>query len=183
MKKITTVLVVLMTMLCSTIMASAAADPAVTIVNPADKIAVNSDSLLVSVKVTQPKVIQISVSEKKQTVDGKDVSIDVNQILNDTTENGLEKLKNSKNVEVCKAENFTCSNNLSFYTKQINNLNPGVYEIKVKTLDSAGKTIYSSTSLVAMMGKQSAEDQDKLIDAKQNGALQFFQNLFKSFFS
>lgn len=182
MKKIMTVLVVILTMLCSTIFASAAVDPAVTIVNPEDQVAVYSDSILVSVKVTQPKTIQISVAEKKQTVNGVDVSFDVIKLMSESTDVSMDALRNAKSVEVCSAEKFTCTNNLSFFTKQVNNLNTGVYEVKVKTLDANGKTVYSSSSLVALMGKQSAEDQSKIIDTTQNGALKFFKDLFTNLF-
>ena len=182
MKKLITILVVILTMFCTTAFASAATDPAVTIVNPANESMVYSDSLLVSVKVTQPKTIRVSVSEKRQTVNGVDVSIDVNKLTSESAEIGADILKNAKNVQISDSEKFTCSNNLSFYTKQINNLNPGVYQIQVDTLNSAGESINSSTSLVAMMGKQSAEDQSKIIDTTQNNGIGKLFELIKGLF-
>lgn len=169
-------------MLCSTIFASAAQDPTVTIVNPEDQVAVYSDSLLISVKVTQPKTIQISVSEKKQLSGEAYISFDVNKLMSQTTQVSQDALRNAKSVDVCPAEKFTCNNNLSFFTKKVGDLNPGVYEVKVKTLNSAGQVTYSSSSLVALMGKQSAEDQANIIDKKENGAIKFFKDLFNSIF-
>lgn len=175
-------LVLVLTMLCSTVFASAAQDPAVTIVNPEDQVAVYSDSLLISVKVTQPKTIQISVSEKKQTVGNTYVSFDVNKLMEQTTQVSKDSLRSAKSVDVCPEEKFTCSNNLSFFTKKVSDLTPGVYEVKVKTLNGAGQVTYSSSSLVALMGKQSAEDQANIIDKKENGAIKFFKDLFNSIF-
>lgn len=182
MKKLITVFVVILTMLFTTVIASAASDTAVTIVNPVNESLVYSDSLLVSVKVTQPKTIRVFVSEKKQTVDGEDVSIDVTKLMTGSVTTAAELLKNAKNVQVCDSEKFACANNLSFFTKQVNNLDPGVYEIQVDTLNNAGEKTYSSTSLVAMMGKQATEDQSKIIDTAQNGTLNFFKDLIKNLF-
>lgn len=183
MKKMMMTLVIVLTMLCSTIFSSAAADPAVTIVNPTDGAQVYSDSLLISVKVTQPKTIRISVFEKKQTVDGIKVPLDVNKLVSGTTTSAMELIKNSTEVEACISEKFTCTNNLSFFTKQVNSLSPGMYVVKVETLDSTGKVVASSSTTMALMGKMSAEDKAKIIDTPQNSALQFFQNLFKSIFN
>lgn len=183
MKKTILLFVVILTMLFSTVFACAASDPAVTIVNPANQAVLYSDSLLISVKVTQPKSIRISVMEKKQTVNGEDVSIDVNKLATDTTNSAIDAVKNAKDVEVCDPEKFTCTNNLSFFTKQVNALEPGMYVVKVETLDSSGKVTASSSSMVALMGKKAADAQDKLIDTPQGGALQFFKDLFKNLFS
>lgn len=176
------ILVLVLSMLCSTIFVSAASDPAVTIVNPEDQVAVYSDSLLISVKVTQPKTVQISISEKKQQIGDSLVSFDVNKLVSQTAQVSTDALRNAKSVDVCPAEKFTCSNNLSFFTKKVSDLSPGVYEVKVKTLNGAGQVTYSSTSMVALMGKQSAEDQANIIDKKENGAIKFFKDLFNSIF-
>ena len=48
-------------MMFSTVFASAASDPAVTIVSPAVESVVNSDSLLISIKITKPETIRVSV--------------------------------------------------------------------------------------------------------------------------
>ena len=55
-------------MMFSTVFASAASDPAVTIVSPAVESVVNSDSLLISIKITKPETIKVSVFEEKQLV-------------------------------------------------------------------------------------------------------------------
>lgn len=217
MKKMIIVLtVMLMLLLSSTVFASAASDPAVTIVNPANQSAVASDSLLVSVKMTQPKTIKVYVYEIKQVVNGVESSIDVNALVkmsekstaaggkttetagtaggkaadtgsavagggSGTTAAGISE-KEKKYVAVGDGEKFTCSNELSFATKQVNDLTPGLYAVRVDTIDSAGKKLYSSEAQVAVLGKQTAEEQGKIFETPQNGALQFFQNLLKNLF-
>ena len=133
-------------MMFSTVFASAASDPNVTIVSPAVESVVNSDSLLISLKITKPETIKVSVFEEKQLVGEELKSVDVNNIetlqaattatASSVTTDGVAVASGvtAKFVskEVMVPETFTSTNTLSFYTKQLNNVTPGLYKVKVE---------------------------------------------------
>lgn len=198
--KLIAVMLVLM-MMFSTVFASAASDPNVTIVSPAVESVVNSDSLLISLKITKPETIKVSVFEEKQLVGEELKSVDVNNIetlqaattatassvttdgvavASGVTASGVTAKFVSKEVMV--PETFTSTNTLSFYTKQLNNVTPGLYKVKVDTIDAEGKVLYSTENLVVVKGVASEAEKTDLFENTQSGISQFLQNLLKSIF-
>ena len=188
-------------MMFSTVFASAASDPAVTIVSPAVESVVNSDSLLISIKITKPETIKVSVFEEKQLVGEELKSVDVNNI--ETLEAATTATSSSVSVdgavtttsvtasgvttkfvseEVIVPETFTSTNTLSFYTKQLNNVTPGLYKVKVDTIDAEGMALYSTENLVVVKGVASEAEKTDLFETNQSGISQFLQNLLKSIF-
>ena len=177
MRKLITTLIVIISLLCSTAVASAAGDPNVVLVNPKPNSTVNSSNLLISVKLTQPKIIQVSVFEEKQMVNGTLAAVNINTLI---TANGTIN-NSSLTPSLIKAfPAFTSSNNLSFYTQQVNDLNPGLYMIRIKTLDTSGKELYTNNSYVVI--KEKTEADAKIFDTPQSGTMQFLQNLLKTIF-
>ena len=188
-------------MMFSTVFASAASDPNVTIVSPAVESVVNSDSLLISLKITKPETIKVSVFEEKQLVGEELKSVDVNNIetlqaattatASSVTTDGVAVASSvtasgvtAKFVseEVMVPETFTSTNTLSFYTKQLNNVTPGLYKVKVDTIDAEGKVLYSTENLVVVKGVASEAEKTDLFENTQSGISQFLQNLLKSIF-
>ena len=203
-------------MLFSTIVSAAASDPAVTIISPVVESVVNSDSLLVSIKITQPETIRVSVYEEKQMVGEELVSVDVSTVESapaapvevtsvapapvvdgtaateapavaaaaaepvNATASGVTASFVSQ--EVMAPETFTCTNTLSFYTKQINNVTPGLYKVKVDTINEAGEVLYSIETLVVVKGVASEAEKTDLFESNQSGISQFLQNLLKNIF-
>jgi len=154
----------------------AAADQDVTIVNPVSYSSITSSNLLISVKITAPKTIRVSAYEVKKTVGDVETALgesDMKAIL-DGTFSGTIGYK-----PVGSAENFSSANKLSFYTKKLENINPGLYLIKVETIYQ-NKVVYSSRSYVTIKSKSSEES--KLFDS-QSGTGAFLQNLIKSIFN
>ena len=84
--------------------------------------------------------------------------------------------------EVMAPETFTCTNTLSFYTKQINNVTPGLYKVKVDTINEAGEVLYSTETLVVVKGVASEAEKTDLFESNQSGISQFLQNLLKNIF-
>jgi len=152
-KKFVIAIVVSLVMLFSTVIASAAPDSAVILINPVSNSTVYSNNLLISVKITQPKTIKVRVYEENT----------------------------SNSTPVLNGANFTTTNNLSFYTKQINNVSPGLYRIRIDTIDSTGTVTHTSTSYVAVKERSAAADA-KVFEAPQSGTLQFLQNVIKTIF-
>lgn len=169
-KKCLLVAVIIMALLASTVSAFAA-DPAVTIVNPAAT--VYTDNLLISVKLTQPKTIKVRVTELMQVKsDGTKVHIT----------STVDKTK-GKIVEEARLNGaaFTGSGSLSYYTTQINGIQPGVYKIYVDTLGNGGAVVNTTEKKCMVLDKK--ESQEKASDEDQSGVMKFFQNVLNSIFN
>lgn len=191
-------------MLCSSIVFAGA----VAIVSPASNTIVYSDSLLVSVKVTEPKTIRVTVYEEKELSNEQYVSVKVANLteadlaliaigpvpqvagttaVNTTTAPSASVLSDGSAVKsytsfiLGESVNYTCTSQLGFCTKQINNITPGLYRIQVDTLDTAGAATETVNSLVAVKVKPVVET-TSIFETPQTGALQFLQNLLKSIF-
>lgn len=175
MKKIMILLVMIITLLCGTIFAFAESDPAVVIVSPVHKSEMYANSLLISIKITQPKTIRVKVFEEKKLVDEE-----LKPILaaDWKKENGTIE---AESVEFLPEEDFTCTNTLSFYTKQINEVKPGTYRVQVDTIGNEGKKLFTSYSLVIVSDKDK-EETSTIFETSQSGTLQFLQNLLQSIF-
>lgn len=175
MRKCLLVFIVIMCLLCSTVLAGAAADPAVTVVNPVGNSTVYADNLLISIKVTATKTIKVTVyEEKKVNADGSVVSIDTLEALSDVDSENL------RHVVVMAKETFYSSGNLSFYTKQLNDITPGIYKIRTATEDGAGKVLYSSDTYVVV--RPPSEASAVVFESQQSGVLSFLQNFLKNIF-
>lgn len=177
MKKcILSFILILSMVFCSVSFAFGAADPKVAIVNPVSYSSVTSTNLLVSVKITQPKTVKVSVSEIRRTSGSSTVSLGESDMK--AIEAGTFDTTGIVYSSVS-SENFKTTNNLSFYTKKLENVNPGVYLIKVDTI-SQDKVIYSSRSYVTVKSKAAVEN--KVFDSSQSGTAAFLQGLIKSIF-
>ena len=177
MRKLMIVLTIILTMLCSAGSVYAARDPNVFLVNPASNSIVNTNNLLISVKLTEPKKIRVTVIEEMQIVNGTRAAVNVNAL---TATNGSINTVDYTEVVVDAALPFTSKNNLSFYTKQVNVPGPGLYKIQIETLDEANKVTATNNSLVIV--KEKTAEETKIFDTPQSGTMQFLQNLLKNIF-
>lgn len=186
----TMALILTLMLLFSTMVSAAATDPALTIISPASETVVCSDSLLISVKITKPETIKVSVYEEKQVKGDQLVAVDVNNLqalqaasdaMTKTTAGGTKIQFVSQ--EVIPSETFTAAGTLSFYTKQINNVTPGLYKVKIETVDANGRVLYTTQNLVAVKGVVSEGEKSALFETNQSGISQFLQNLLKNIFS
>lgn len=162
-------------MLFSTAMTFAAADPAVTIVSPSQT--VYGDNLFVSIKMTAQKTIRVSAFEEKQKVGDTLVSIDPAAEGEQIDEQSIVS------VSIMTAETFKGTSNLQFYNKKISEIKPGLYRVKVETLDSAGAVTASSSNRIFVMPAGSETTSGSVIfETQQTGAFQWVQNLIKTIF-
>lgn len=155
---------------------SAAADPAVTIVSPAQT--VSGSNLLVSVKITAPKTIKVYVYEEKEKVGDELISIDPAAVTAESLSS-----KTFYSVSIMTPETYEGTGTLQFYNKQISDVTPGLYRIKVEILDKSNNVTASSVlrTLVMQKDKEPA-DGNEIFQSQQSGALQWVQNLIKSIF-
>lgn len=163
--------------------ASTDPNPNVTIVNPVNDSTSYSTSLLVSVKLTAPSTIKINVYQKQKpsTSDNSSTPVaitaaDWDKYIKDKAA-GKEVIPFS-NKAIIEEEKFTSDNKLSFYTKKIEKVSPGVYQVNVNTLDAEGNTRYTDRSVVVITEKETTAADSK----NDQGASQFLQNLLKGIF-
>ena len=178
-KKLIALTVLAMVALNVSMVFAAEPNPHVTIVNPTSENTLYSDSLLVSVKLTQPVTIEVSAWQVWKVVN------EVNEAIT-LEEYQRARLPDSRieiaQTEFLKMEPFTSANNLSFYTKKIENITPGVYVIQVDTLNAEGKVIHTDASVVSMKAKEENLVDPAASNATQSGPSQFLKNLLKSIF-
>lgn len=176
MRKYILILVFVITLICSTTFAFGAQDTAVTIVNPVSQSTTTANNLLISVKVTQARTIKISMYEEKALSGGKYISVDLNKVSN----GNAPRKEDMRSELVFQPVTYNTTNSLMFCTKQVNNVKPGLYKVRVDTLGASGNVLYSSENYVGVKTKETSES--KIFDSQQSGTFQFLQNILKSIF-
>ena len=176
MRKFLPALVFVLVFLLCAPAAFAAANPNVVIVNPVSGATVSSDNLLVSVKLTAPATIKVSVTQEFKVVNGENTSVSLEE---------YQKTDKSETAssEIGTTDTFTSTNNLSFYIKKLENVTPGVYTITVATVDQDGKVLYTNSSPVEMKAKEDNSADSVSSDSSQSGPAQFLKNLLKIIFN
>ena len=94
-----------------------------------------------------------------------------------TIKMSLYKESNSSHTLI-KSEKYSSSKSLSYYTRQLTGLTPGVYCINISTLNSAGKAIYASEIYVKVQ-KQSSSTVKVDVFNSQNSSTSFWASLLK----
>jgi hypothetical protein len=84
-------------------------------------------------------------------------------------------------VSIITPQTFTGTGSLQFYNKQLSEVTPGLYRIKVETLGIEGTVTASSSTRVVVMPAESTTG-SAIFQTQQSGAFQWVQNLLKSIF-
>ena len=167
-----------------------AADAAA-IVSPAANSIVYTDSLLVSVKVTELKTIRVSVYSEKVLSGDKLVNADVSKF----TEADLKAAAGSgtyTDVLLGEAAEYTNTVEIGFYTKQIS-VTPGLYKIKAETLETVmewpegatepvEKVIVTETTSSLVAVKKKPEEKKQVFQNNSTGAVTFIRKILKGLF-
>ena len=124
-------------------------DPNITIVSPTKNAVMKTGTVLVSVKMTAPKSIKMSLYEET-----------------------------TSSRKLIKTERYSSSKSLSYYTRQLTGLDPGVYCINISTLNSAGNAIYASEIYVKVQKKTSNSVKVDVFNS-QNSSNSFWASLLK----
>ena len=158
---------------------AAESNPSVTIVNPVNNSSAYAGNLLVSVKITTAAAISVTVYQRQSS--GK--AITVEDWEKAVKEKGAAKAAASFSEKaVMTAEKFEATGDLSFYTKKLEKTEPGVYVVRVNTLDDEGKAIKTNESTVLIKAKAADAASEKVFESQSAGAAQFLQNLLKNIF-
>jgi hypothetical protein len=159
--------------------AAATTDPAVTLVSPPEDEAIVADNFLVSIKVTQPgKTLKISVGALQIKDGDKFVAV---------TPGGLEDYskkseEDKQTAPLMETQTFVSKGSVSFFTHKVENVTPGVYVIKVSTVDADGGILFSREARVLVKEKAADADAKVVFDSQKSGASQFLQNLLSKIF-
>lgn len=165
---------------------------AAAIVSPAANSIVYTDSLLVSVKVTELKTVRVSVYAERVTSGDKLVNADVSKFTEEDLKAAAGDPKYT-DVLVADPADFTNTVEIGFYTKQIS-VTPGLYKVKAETLETVmewpegavepvEKTIITETksSLVAVK-KKPTEEKTQVFQNNSTGAITFIRKILKGLF-
>lgn len=162
------------------------------IVSPSASSILYTDNLLVSVKVTEPKTIRVTVYEKKLKSGDNYVSADVGGI---TTDNLSEKIADSNltDVVISEAEEYTNTGEIGFYTKQLS-VKPGIFKVKAEVLETVMEwpegggepketVIVKETATSTVVIKEKPQETKKAtLTTNSSGALTFIQRILKTIF-
>jgi len=173
-KQFIAILVILMVFL-STSTVFATANQNVTIVNPVAGNTIYSNNLLVSVKLTAPLSIRVSVAQEFKVVEGVNTNVSLEEYQK------TEK-NQTASVAVGTAYSFTSTNNLSFYTRKVENVRPGVYTITVETIDSEGSVTHTNSNLVEIKAREDDPANLATVESHNSGTAQFLKNLLRAIF-
>ena len=175
MRKCIIALILISAFFVSAAFSFAASNPYVTIVNPISGSTIYSDNLLVSVKITSPSSIKVAVTQEFRIVNGENAYVKLEDYLKtDASE--------IASVALGEAESFTSSNSLSFYTKKVENVTPGVYRITVDTIGEDGKILYTNSNPVEIKSKDDNPETPSGAESQVSGPAQFLKNLLKIIF-
>ncbi len=197
--------VLVLVLLCTGICSAASAS----VISPSANSVVTGDSLLVSVKVSDAGKVRISVFREmiENVVYGTDGAIKERTYSDidckDFTSADLALISAGKTTDASGAA-ITLSNgtpvmkyadrkymdpviyenegDMSFYTKQLSSVSPGLYKLRVEVLDSSGEKVTQTISSLVLVKEKPAEQEKPLFEKAPSGALQFIQNLLRSLF-
>lgn len=124
-------------------------DPNIVVVSPTKNAVMKTGTVLVSVKMTAPRTIRMSLYEE--------------------TKSGRSLIRTEK---------YSSSRSLSYYTRQLTGLDPGVYCVNISTLNSAGSAIYASEIYVKVQ-KRTSDTVKVDVFNSQNSSSSFWATLLK----
>lgn len=124
-------------------------DPNIVVVSPTKNAVMKTGTVLVSVKMTAPRTIRMSLYEE--------------------TKSGRSLIRTEK---------YSSSRSLSYYTRQLTGLDPGVYCVNISTLNSAGSAIYASEIYVKVQ-KRTSDTVKVDVFNSQNSLSSFWATLLK----
>jgi hypothetical protein len=155
----------------------AAADPAVTLVNPSENEPIVTNNFLISVKVTQAgKFLKINAYELQQK-SGAEWSLVQTEELE---EYDKKKDDEKRLVPIMDEERFESKGAVSFFTRKVEDIAPGVYMIRIDTTDANDAVLFDKEYRILV--KEKTEEESKVFETQKSGTSQFIQNLLNKLF-
>jgi hypothetical protein len=180
MRKILFVMAALLALCVFAPFSFAAADPAVTLVNPSENEPIVANNFLISVKTTQPgKILRINAYELQQKSGDTWIPVKTEEL--EDYDNKKEEEKRA--VSIMDEETFESKGAVSFFTHRVENIAPGVYMIRIDTVNASGAesdVLYSKEYRILV--KEKTEEESKVFESQKSGTSQFLQNLLSKIF-
>jgi hypothetical protein len=160
----------------------AAADPAVTLVNPSENEPIVANNFLISVKATQAgKFLRINAYEMQQKSGDAWVLVQTEEL----EEYDKKKEDEKRLVSIMSEETFESKGAVSFFTHKVENIAPGVYLIRIDTVDATATdaenaVLYSKEYRILV--KEKTEEESKVFESQKSGTSQFLQSLLSKIF-
>jgi hypothetical protein len=155
----------------------AAADPAVSLVNPSENEPIVTNIFLISVKTTQvDKILKINAYEVQQKSGAEWVLVKTEEL----EEYDKKKDDEKRLVSIMNEETFESKGAVSFFTHKVENIAPGVYLIRIDTVDAESLVLYSKEYRILV--KEQTEEEAKVFETQKSGASQFLQSLLSKIF-
>ncbi|MBE6037528.1 MAG: hypothetical protein E7223_07990 [Clostridiales bacterium] len=182
MKKTVMLLIVIATLLCGTVFSFAG----VSLISPTAAATISGDSLLISVKITEPATIRVSMDAQMQ--EGRGFEKDGSRKLEAITDVDAEKLSKLDSddlisVPFMEPETVKDTRSLWFYSKRVSDVEPGLYKVTVETLNKSGKVTGVTSTLVFVNEKVEKASADSVtFDSNTGKGFQWLRNLIKNIF-
>ncbi|MDR2132520.1 MAG: hypothetical protein LBP30_04150 [Clostridiales Family XIII bacterium] len=155
----------------------AAPDPAVTLVNPSENEPIVTNNFLISVKVTQVgKILNVSAYELQKKTDDGWVIAQTDELEEYDKKDDDEK----RLLPIMETESFESKGVVSFFTYKVEDIAPGVYMIRIDTVDADGAVLFGKEYRILV--KEQTEEESKVFETPKSGTSQFIQNLLNKLF-
>jgi hypothetical protein len=158
----------------------AAADPAVTLVNPSENEPIVANNFLISVKTTQVgKTLRINAYEVQQKSGDEWTLVKTEEL----EEFDKKKDEEKRLVPIMDEETFESKGAVSFFTHRVEDIAPGVYLIRIDTMNAPGsenEVLYSKEYRILV--KEKTEEESKVFESQKSGTSQFLQSLLSKIF-
>jgi hypothetical protein len=155
----------------------AAADPAVTLVNPSENEPIVANNFLISVKVTQAgKFLRINAYELQQNSEAGWTLVKTEEL----EEYDKKKDEEKRLVPIMEEGSFESKGAVSFFTHKVEDIAPGVYAIRIDTVDADGVALFDKEYRILV--KEKTEEESKVFETQKSGTSQFLQSLLNKLF-
>ena len=172
MKKTLIALVLaLLLCLCSATAIFAAEDSSYTVISPQTSETGISycDNLLISVKTMDNTPLRFTLYSYPNYTKTSSIDLVPASVFNVRSQFGS-------------SEDFTGGEGVSFYTRQVNDIEPGMYGLKIEKFDQENNLI-SVNQKYFIIESSSSKDSAAIYDSQTSvGRVMFFQNVFRSLF-
>jgi hypothetical protein len=153
------------------------ADPAVTLVNPSENEPIVTNNFLISVKVTQAgKFLRISAYALQQ----KSGTAWLPVMTEELEEYDKKKDEEKRLVPIMDEARFESKGAVGFFTHKIEDIAPGVYMIRIDTVDAEGAALFGKEYRILV--KEQTEEESKVFETQKSGTSQFLQSLLNKLF-
>jgi hypothetical protein len=158
----------------------AAADPSVTLVNPSENEPIVANNFLISVKATQAgKTLRINAYEVQQKSGDEWTLVKTEEL----EEFDKKKEEEKRLVPIMDEETFESKGAVSFFTHRVEDIAPGVYMIRIDTMNAPGSendVLYSKEYRILV--KEKTEEESKVFESQKSGTSQYRQRLLSKIF-